>query len=269
MIAHGTPTGSLTSAWAQPSERFAGRTAFITGGGIGFGRAFARALTAHGAAVVLADIDWPQVESTVAELTAAGHQALAVQCDVADEQQVDAGVAAAIERFGAIDILINNAGKHLTKYNLPFAELARSEVRALFDVNVIGVINCTVACRASMRERGGGVVLNLSSIGGYLSTTPYAVSKLAVRGLTVAFASELASDGIRVNAIAPGLLATENAMADLTVETVEKLVGELQMIKRLGQMDDAVNAMLFLCSDDASFVTGETLRVSGGYPLSL
>jgi 3-oxoacyl-[acyl-carrier protein] reductase len=89
-------------------------------------------------------------------------------------------------------------------------------------------------------SRGGGVVLNISSIAGYLSTSPYGVSKLAVRGLTVAFASELASDGIRVNAIAPGLMATENAMADLPQELVDRFVADLQLVKRLGTMDDIV-----------------------------
>ena len=123
-----------------------------------------------------------------------GGQAIAVRCDVADEEQVDAAVAATAEKFGGIDILINNAGLHLTKYNQPFGVLSRNELRGLFDVNVIGVINATLACRDSMRDRGGGVVLSILSMAGYLSATPYAVSKLAVRGLTVAFATELAPD---------------------------------------------------------------------------
>jgi len=248
--------------------RFDQRTAVITGGAIGFGRAFAHALVAEGAAVVLADIDVDMAERTAAELVSAGGQAIAVDCDVAEPDRVDAAVATTIDRFGGIDILINNAGLHLTKYNRPFGELSRNEIRGLFDVNVHGVINMTLACRDPMRKRGGGVVLNISSMAGYMSATPYAVSKLAVRGLTVAFATELAPHRIRVNAIAPGLMNTENALADLPPPLIDEFVHERQLVRRLGTMGDVVSAMLFLCSDDASFITGETLKVSGGYPLN-
>jgi 3-oxoacyl-[acyl-carrier protein] reductase len=132
----------------------------------------------------------------------------------------------------------------------------------------MGVINATLACSSSMRERGGGVVLNISSMAGYMSATPYAVSKLTVRGLTVAFATELAQDRIRVNAIAPGLMNTENAIADLPRPLIDEFVNERQLVHRLGTMDDVVATMLFLCSDQASFITGETVKVSGGYPLN-
>jgi len=247
---------------------FESRTALITGGAIGFGRAFARALTAEGANVVLADIDVDGAERTAAELVSAGAHAIAVDCDVADADQVAAAVATASAQFGGIDIVINNAGLHLMKYNQPFGALSRTEIRSLFDVNVMGVINVTLACRDSMRERGGGVVLNISSMAGYTSATPYAVSKLTVRGLTVAFATELAPDRIRVNAIAPGLMSTENALADLPTPLIDEFVQRLQLVHRLGTMDDVVSAMLFLCSDEASFITGETLKVSGGYPLN-
>lgn len=248
--------------------RFDGRTAVITGGAVGFGRAFARALVAEGANVALADIDASAAEGTAAELVSRGGEAIAVECDVADADAVDAAVAATVDRFGGIDILINNAGLHLTKYNQPFGMLSRNEIRGLFDVNVIGVINVTLACRDSMRGRGGGAVLNISSMAGYMSATPYAVSKLAVRGLTVAFATELAPDRIRVNAIAPGLMNTESALADLPRPLIDEFVHERQLVHRLGTVGDVVSAMLYLCSDEASFITGETLKVSGGYPLN-
>lgn len=248
--------------------KFTGSTAFITGGAVGFGRAFGRALVAEGANVALADVDVDAAEQTAAELVSSGGAAIAVGCDVADADQVDAAVATTTDRFGGIDIVINNAGLHLTKYNKPFGELAREDIRNLFDVNVIGVINVTLACRDSMRNRGGGVVLNISSMAGYLSATPYAVSKLTVRGLTVAFATELAPDRIRVNAIAPGLMNTENALADLPRPLVDEFVNQRQLVNRLGTMGDVVSAMLYLCSNEASFITGETLKVSGGYPLS-
>jgi NAD(P)-dependent dehydrogenase (short-subunit alcohol dehydrogenase family) len=249
--------------------RFDGKVVFVTGGGIGFGRAFARALAAEGASIVIADIDAGAGDALVAELEQAGTAALSVRCDVADERQVQAAVDAGVERFGGLDVLLNNAGKHLTKYNQPFSVLEREELRALFDVNVIGVVNCSVAARPSMAARGGGVIVNISSMASYLNVTPYSVSKLAVRGLTIAFAHEFAPDGIRVNGIAPGLMATENAMDDLPQEMVDHFVDELQLVPRLGQMDDIVQAMLWLCSDESSFVTGETLKVTGGYPLFL
>ncbi|BBU24997.1 SDR family NAD(P)-dependent oxidoreductase [Mycobacterium xenopi] len=248
--------------------RFHRKIAFITGGATGLGRAFARALTGEGASVAIADIDRAAADRAAAELTAEGARAIAVTCDVADEQQVDAAVGLAIQQLGGIDILINNAGRHLTKYNQPFSVLSRDDIRELFEVNVIGVINCTLACRDSMRERGGGVVLNISSMAGFMNVSPYGVSKLAVRGLTVAFASELSPDRIRVNAIAPGLTNTENALADLPHGLVDDIVRERQLVHRLGTTDDVVSAMLYLCSDDSSFITGETLKVSGGYPLN-
>ena len=218
---------------------------------------------------MIADIDPGAADALAAELERDGKQALSVVCDVADEQQVQTAVDATVARFGGIDILINNAGKHLMKYNQPFSVLERDELRALFDVNVIGVVNCSVAARPAMAARGGGVIVNISSMASYLSTTPYAVSKLAVRGLTIAFASEFAGDHIRVNAIAPGLMATENAIADLPQTIVDMIVNDQQLIHRLGTMDDIVQAMLYLCSEESSFVTGETLRVTGGTPLFL
>jgi NAD(P)-dependent dehydrogenase (short-subunit alcohol dehydrogenase family) len=259
--------GAAVAKGYRDQMRFSGRAAVITGGAIGFGRAFARALISEGADVAILDIDIPSAQRTAAQLSEHGGRVIAVPCDVADEQQVDTAIGVVIEKLGGVDILINNAGRHLTKYNQPFGVLSRSDIRGLFDVNVMGVINCTLACRNSMRDRGGGVVLNISSMAGFMNITPYGVSKLAVRGLTVAFASELSPDRIRVNAIAPGLMSTENAIADLPHHLVDDIVRERQLIHRLGTMDDVVSAMLYLCSDEASFITGETLKVSGGYPL--
>jgi NAD(P)-dependent dehydrogenase (short-subunit alcohol dehydrogenase family) len=249
--------------------RFEGKVVFITGGAIGFGRAFARAFVAEGAAAVIADIDDRQADQTVAELQASGAKAMAVHCDVAKESGVEDAVAKVTAELGGVDILLNNAGLHLLKYNQPFSVLGRDDLRALFDVNVIGIVNCTLACRGSMRERGGGSIVNISSIASYLTTTPYGVSKLAVRGLTVALATELSGDRIRVNAIAPGLMATENAIADLPKDMVDDFVDNRQLVHRLGTMDDIVATTMFLCSQEASFITGETLRVSGGYPLAI
>ncbi|WP_024795195.1 SDR family NAD(P)-dependent oxidoreductase [Tomitella biformata] len=250
-------------------QRFDGKVVLVTGAAQGFGLAFSRAFHAAGAEVALIDVNIDEAEREASELTAAGSGALAVRCDVSDEADARAAVDATVARFGRLDVLINNAGLHLTKYNQPFGSLGATELRRLLDVNVVGVVNCALAASQAMAPTGGGVIANISSIGGYLSTTPYGVSKLAVRGLTVALASELAPIGVRVNAIAPGLMATENAIADLPPGMVADFVENRQLIPRLGGVDDVVSMMLFLCSDSASFVTGETVRVSGGYPLGM
>ncbi|MDB6062508.1 MAG: dehydrogenase, short-chain alcohol dehydrogenase like protein [Verrucomicrobiaceae bacterium] len=248
---------------------FSGKVAFITGAAQGFGRNFAEAIVAAGGRAVICDIDLDAARATAAAIAAGNERAIAVRADVADEGTVDAAVADVVQQWGGIDILINNAGRHLTKYNQPFAKLSRTDIREMMDVNFMGVVNCTLACRDSMRARGGGVIINIASIAGYLSSTPYGVSKLAVRGLTIAFAGELAADNIRVNAIAPGLMGTEAALAELPEEFVTKFRDELQLVHRLGKMEDITATVLYLCSDAASFITGETLKVSGGYPLGI
>jgi NAD(P)-dependent dehydrogenase (short-subunit alcohol dehydrogenase family) len=251
------------------SKRFSGKVAFITGGATGFGRDFARALHAEGAAVALADIDGAAAERTAHEFDRPGAPMLAVSCDVADDDAVRHGVDDVTRRLGGIDILVNNAARHLKKYNQPFSTLTHDEIRGLFDVNVLGIVSCSLACRPSMKARGGGSIVNVSSAAGFLSTTPYGVTKLAVRGLTVALATELGGDGIRVNAIAPTLMATESALAEYSEEDFDRSVATRQLIRRRGSMDDVTQTLLFLCSDEASFITGETIRVTGGAALSI
>ncbi len=247
--------------------RFKDKVAFITGGGRGIGETYARALAAEGAAVVLAEIDLPAAQGVAASIAESGARTLAVTCDVADEGSVDAAVARAVEHFGGVDILINNAAKHLMEYAGKPTELPRAKWRLMLDVNVIGIVNCSAACRRSMRERGGGVIINQSSIAGFDPTTPYGISKLAVRGLVVALAKELAPDGIRVYGIAPGPVDSPSAMADLPPALLDEFINRHQLVKRQGRMSDLAGAMLFFCSPQASFITGETLMIGGGYPL--
>jgi NAD(P)-dependent dehydrogenase (short-subunit alcohol dehydrogenase family) len=139
----------------------------------------------------------------------------------------------------------------------------------MLDINVVGIVACSAACRDSMRDRGGGVIVNQSSISGLTATNSYGVSKLAVRGLTNALAFELASDGIRVYCIAPGIVDSPSAMANVPRERIEANINRRQLIKRQGRMQDLVGALLFFCSEDASFITGEMLVIGGGYPLRL
>lgn len=246
---------------------YEGKVAFVTGAAQGFGREFVRAFHAAGASVVLADVNGDNCVIAARELESFRRGALAVECDVTSESDVEAAISATATRFGRLDILVNNAGLHLTEYNQPFGSLGIGKLRRLLDVNVVGVVNCSIAASGLMGE--GSAIVNISSIGGFLSSTPYGVSKLAVRGLTVALANELASRKIRVNSIAPGLMATENAITDLPADMVADFVENRQLIHRVGKPRDIVATLMFLCSDEASFITGETIRVSGGYPSNI
>jgi NAD(P)-dependent dehydrogenase (short-subunit alcohol dehydrogenase family) len=250
-------------------QRFAGKVAFITGGAAGLGRAFAEGLAAEGAAVVLADIDFAAAEKAAAELDPSAEAAIAAQCDVADEDSVERAVSEATERLGGVDVLINNAARHLKEYARSFSALTREQIHGLFDVNVLGIVSCSLACRPSMSARGGGVILNMASAAAYTATSPYGVTKVAVRGLTIALANELAGDGIRVNAIAPTMTPTESVLKSYSEEDFERTVAARQLINRRATLADVTNTMLFLCSDDASFITGETIRVTGGAALSI
>jgi 3-oxoacyl-[acyl-carrier protein] reductase len=245
-----------------------GKVAVITGGGRGFGKAFGAALAARGAQVVLADIDGDAAASAAAELTAAGGSVVGVACDVADEAGVTAMVDEVAGRHGGLDILVNNAGLHSAAYNKGFAELGIGGVRRLFDVNVMGVIICSIAAKEAMSGRAGAAIVNISSSAAYANRAAYGVSKLAVRGLTMSFAREYAPDGIRVNAIAPGLIFTDTIRAELPRAEVERVMGQ-QILQREGEERDIVEALLYLVSSKASFVTGETLRVTGGFALSV
>ena len=245
-----------------------GKVAVITGGGRGFGKAFGTALAARGAHVVLADIDGAAAEAAAAEIAGKGGSASGAACDVADEAGVAAMIGETAERHGGIDILVNNAGLHSAAYNKPSAELGIASLRRLFDVNVIGTYICSLAARPAMSGRAGAAVVNISSSAAYASRTAYGVSKLAVRGVTTQLAREFAADSIRVNAIAPGLIFTDTIRSELAPEVVKRVMGQ-QILQREGEEQDIVDALLFLVSPAASFVTGETLRVTGGFALSV
>jgi 3-oxoacyl-[acyl-carrier protein] reductase len=245
--------------------RFENKVVMITGGAQGIGAAAAHAFTEKGAAIVIADLDWKLGQTLVDEL--GGGKALAIACDVADPASVERCVAQADEQFGGIDILINCAALHNCTWGQPTLKLGAEKWRQLLEVNVIGIVNCVTAVGPSMATRGGGVIVNMSSINSFVNLSAYGVSKLAVRGLTTAMAAELAPDNIRVVGVAPGLIDTPLVMAELPEHHKRALIDQMQLIKRQGTRQDVVNAFLFLCSDEASFITGETLIVGGGYPL--
>ncbi|HPZ46908.1 MAG TPA: SDR family oxidoreductase [Novosphingobium sp.] len=242
-----------------------GKVAVITGGARGFGRAFGEALAARGARVVLADLDSDEAALAAAAI---GPLAEALALDVAEEAAVTAAMQDIAARHGGIDILINNAGIHSAEGAQPIGVMGLARSRQMFEVNVWGVIQCTLAAAPYMAGRAGAAIVNISSMASYPCTTTYGVTKLAVRGITTAFAHELGPQGIRVNAIAPGLIMTDTIRAELP-EPVIAAVSSQQIVKREGATSDIVEAMLYLVSPASGFMTGECLRVSGGVTLQV
>jgi len=235
----------------------------VTGGGRGFGKAFGAALSAVGAHSVLVDIDGNVAESAAAEIRALGGSAEGLAGDVTDESRMAAAMEIAAKANGGIDLLINNAGLHSDEYGQPITKMGLAKVRRLFDVNVMGVVTCTLAAWPHMKGRQGASIVNISSSAAHMGGSAYGDSKLAVAGLTITLARDLGPDGIRVNAISPGLMLTETIAAELPPETKAR-VRAMQFLDADGLEEDIVEAMLYLVSDRARFVTGETLRVTGG-----
>jgi 3-oxoacyl-[acyl-carrier protein] reductase len=240
--------------------QYAGRVAVVTGGGRGFGKAFGAALSGLGAAVALVDRDGAAAAQAAAEI---GGRASAFTGDVTDEAQIGAIMEETAQTHGGIDILINNAGLHAHEYSRPLAELGLAKTRRLFEVNVIGTIACTLAAKPFMAGRKGASIVNIASAAAFQGGG-YGTSKLAVIGLTMTFARELAADGIRVNAIAPGIILTDTIRTELSPDMVTRIKA-MQFLPDDGAEQDIVDAMLYLTSAQARFVTGETLRVTGGF----
>lgn len=250
-------------------SRLAGRVAAITGGGAGIGVEYARALLDEGVDVALIDRDGDLVAATARELEDAGEgRVLAVAADVTDEEAVDSAAAEVEKAFGRLDILINNAGLHLPEWNKQPTLLDNDRWRRLLDVNVVGIVNVTRAFRPLLSAAPAAVVVNQGSMAGHRPTSSYGISKLAVRGLTVALATELAADGIRVVSLAPGAVATEGVLASVPKDRLDALV-DIQLVPRLAEPADLVGPLLFLCSEESAFITGETLCPSGGYALQV
>jgi NAD(P)-dependent dehydrogenase (short-subunit alcohol dehydrogenase family) len=246
--------------------RFAGKVAIVTGGSAGLGAAIALRLGQEGAAVVIADIVGA-TEAAVA-LSDAGITSLGVETDVASWASVQAMVAATTQRFGHIDILINNAAIASTLSLKPFYELTTEEFQNVLAVNTIGTFHGCKAVAALMRQQNSGRIINMASgtaIRGAPFIAHYVASKGAVMSLTRSLARELGKHNILVNAVSPGYTLTDTNLANEEyLAASRQAVRDLRCVPRDAYPDDVVGAVAFLASDDAKFITGQILAVDGG-----
>lgn len=245
--------------------RLNGKTALVTGAASGFGRGIAQAFIREGARVAVLDLNDQGAREVAAEL---GEQAIAITCDVTQGDQVAAAVAQVVDRFGRLDIAVNNAG--WTNPNRPLMDTDEATFRKIYDVNVLSIFHMTKACVPVWRGQGGGVMINIGSTAGIRprpGLTWYNSSKGAVNLMTRSLAVELAPDAIRVCGIAPvmgvtGLLEQFMGVPD-TPDNRAKFVATIPL-GRLSQPRDIANAALYLASDEADFITGVILEVDGG-----
>jgi NAD(P)-dependent dehydrogenase (short-subunit alcohol dehydrogenase family) len=247
-------------------EKLKGKVAIVTGAGSGIGKALARRLAADGASIVIADVEkFDQAAAEIAKAT--GTRTLGLQIDVSSESDVTRMAAETAKAFGRIDILVNNAAVFSTIKLKPFEEIGVDEWRKVMDVNIMGVALCCRACVPHMRKGGYGRIINLAS-GAPIKGVPlflhYISSKGAVIAMTRGLARELGKDGITVNSLAPGFTLSENVAKDPAhVQAGERTKGT-RAIARDEKPEDLVGAVSFLASDDAAFITGQTLVVDGG-----
>ncbi|MGD8441791.1 MAG: 3-oxoacyl-ACP reductase FabG [Holophagae bacterium] len=248
-----------------------GKVVIVTGAAAGIGRGTAERFAAEGCRVAAWDVSDDAADELVAALGAAGGEGFFQKVDVADADQVASAVAAVVEKWGGVSVLVNNAGivrdAQLVKYKNGevAATMTDDQWNAVIGVNLKGVFNCTRAVVPHLIEGGGGVVLNASSVAclnGNFGQTNYVATKAGVIGMTKTWARELGRFGIRVNAVAPGFVATEiiKAMPD---KVLQGMVAHTPM-GRIGDVADIANAYVWLASDAATWVTGTTLSVDGG-----
>ncbi len=267
-----------------------GRVALVTGGSRGLGRADALTLARAGADVVIADLLVESAaesdetdaygvlatvartqglvfsEATAAEIQQLGRRAAATKCDVTDREQVDAVVARAVEEFGSVDILVNNAGTldHVGQIHDQRLDLWERDLR----VNLTGAFNCAQAVWPHMKERGWGRIVNMASVAGTLGgfgQASYSTTKAGILGLTKTLAMEGGRHGITSNAIVPGIIGTE--AFNMANQSMNERIAARTVFKRPGEPQDIANAIAFLCSDLAAYITGIELNVSGGVEL--
>ncbi|MEI7771858.1 MAG: SDR family oxidoreductase [Chloroflexales bacterium] len=249
-------------------QGFHHKAVVITGGGGGIGRATALAFARAGSRLMVGDLDRAAADATVELIVAEGGEAYALGCDVAQPESAEALVRAAVARLGRIDCAINNAG--IAASSESTARLPIDTWERTIGVNLSGVFYCMRAELAAMRAGGGGVIINVASVlglVGFAGAAAYVAAKHGVIGLTKTAALEYATRSIRVNAVCPGFI--ETPMLDRAGVTgdpdIRAAITALHPMGRLGQPEEIAGAVLYLCSDAASFITGQALVVDGGY----
>jgi NAD(P)-dependent dehydrogenase (short-subunit alcohol dehydrogenase family) len=252
--------------------RLRDKSAIVTGAGAGIGRAIAELFARQGAAVLIAEIDMASGQATADWIQAAGGRAVFHRTNVADESDCQSMAEAARKHLGGVQILVNNAAAFIfgTVEQATLADWQR-----VLAVNVLGPAQCVKSVLPLMREAGGGAVVNIASVSGFIAQpafVPYNSSKGALRQLTRCLAMDLAADNIRVNSISPGEIrtqATDRHVESLGIDPEEAYArfGAAAVLKRMGRPDEVAQAALFLASDEASFITGAELVVDGGATL--
>ena len=240
-----------------------GKTALVTGASRGIGRAIALRLAAEGASVAINYAgNTAKAEETKAAIEAAGGKAALFQADVSDSAQVEQMVAAVTEEFGTIDILVNNAG--ITRDGL-LMRMKEEDFDAVLDTNLKGIFQVTKAVSKLMMKKRAGRIVNMASVVGIMGNagqTNYAAAKAGVIGFTKSAAREFAARGITVNAVAPGFIATD--MTAAMPEKAKEATLAAIPLRRMGEPEDVANAVAFLVSDQASYITGQVVKVDGG-----
>tara|TARA_Y100001935_G_scaffold255672_1_gene271326 strand:- start:151303 stop:152037 length:735 start_codon:yes stop_codon:yes gene_type:complete len=238
------------------------KVVLITGGAAGIGKATAEAFVEEEAVVVIWDVNEEKGNELAGSFLSSGKKSAFRKVDVTNLEDVEAGVAAIIDEFGKLDVLVNNAGITMDRSLL---KMDADTWQKVIDVNLTGVFNCTKAAAPYMVEAGSGVILNASSVVGLYGNfgqTNYVATKAGVIGLTKTWARELGRKGIRVNAVAPGFIATE-MVQKMPEKIIDGMVSKTPL-GRMGKPEDIANAYVFLASDKASFIHGTTISVDGG-----
>ena len=244
------------------SQRLCQKVSIITGAAQGIGLATALKFAREGAIVVVCDVKQAAVDAAVAQCQSAGGQAMGLVVDVTQRDMVDGMVQRVMDQFGRIDVLVNNAG--ITQ-DARLQKMTQAQFDRVIDVNLRGVFHCAQAVADIMVAQGSGVILNASSIVGLYGNfgqTNYAATKFGVIGFTKTWSRELGPKGVRVNAIAPGFVATP-ILETMPEKVIEEMAHRVPL-KRLGQPQDIANAYAFLASDEASYINGTVLEVAGG-----
>lgn len=249
---------------------FENKVALVTGAGSGLGLATAKAFAESGAAVVLADWNEKSARSAAGELAAKGYKTLAIRCDVSDDAQVEAMVAQTVAAFGRLDAAYNNAG--IQNVLADAADQTREDFDRVMAVNLRGIWSCLKFELQQMRQQGSGAIVNCSSLGGLVGGAErgiYHAAKHGVLGLTKSAALEYAARGIRINAICPGMILTpmtDQMVASGQGEALSAMVKSIPM-GRQGRPEEIADAVLWLCSQAASYVTGQSISVDGGFTM--